>query len=238
MSRRKKLHNPFRAVRGIKGRKPRKKRKRLHAYLVWILFFTLIVLVYRYIEFEMLPTVVAISNMRIQTVSNDIISNAIDETLKESQINSEDLATYYYNDEGEMVSFGVNTVLVNEISAAMMKKISIKVKEYQGDVLYVPLGRLTGSSVFSNLGPRIKIRIMPYGTTSINYDSAFVNEGINQINHRIWLNIEMKIQVVAPLNSKQMKVSQTVTLVDRVINGLVPDSYINVPKDEVLNVAK
>lgn len=237
MKRRKVIHSPFKPVRNISGRKPRKKRKKLHAYMIWILFFTLIILCYRYIEYEMLPTVIAISNMRIQTVSNDIISAAIDEALRENKINTEDLATYYYNEKGEMVSFGVNTVLVNEISSAVMAKISIKVKEYKGDNLYIPLGRLTGSSIFSNLGPRIKIRIMPYGTTSINYDSAFISEGINQINHRIWLDIEMKMQVVAPLNTKQMKINQTVTLIDRVINGEVPDSYINVPKDEVLNVA-
>ncbi len=236
MKRRKVIRKSFKPVRVIKGRKPRKKRRKLHAYMIWILTFTLIFLCYRYVEYEMIPTVTAISNMRIQTVSNDIISQAIDDTLMEKNINTEDLSTYYFNDQNEMISFGVNTVLVNEISSSVMSKISEQIKAYQGDVLYIPLGRLTGSSIFSNVGPRIKVKIMPYGTISINYDSAFVSQGINQINHRIWLAIEMKIQVVAPLNSKALMVKQSITLVDRVITGHVPDSYIQVPKDEVLNV--
>lgn len=236
MKKRKVIYRPFKPIKNIKGRKPRKRRNKLHAYLIWILVFTLIILCYRYVEYELLPTVVAISNMRIQTVSNDIISEAIDDALSENDINTEDLATYYYNEKNEMISFGVNTVLVNKISSAVMKKISTRVTEYDGDLLYIPLGRFTGSSIFSNIGPLIKIKIMPYGTTSINYDSAFVSQGINQINHRIWLNIEMKIQIVAPLSTKEMKVTQTVTLIDRVINGSVPDSYISVPKDKVLDV--
>ncbi|MBC7960274.1 MAG: sporulation protein YunB [Vallitaleaceae bacterium] len=238
MKARRPIRHLFGHVPIMKGHRPRKKRRRFQATLIWTLFFVLIILCFRYVENEMMPTLLAVSNMRIQTVSNEIISKAIDETFRESNINTDDLATFYFNEEGSLISFGVNTVLVNEISAAVMEKISIKVREYQGDELYIPLGRMTGSNIFSSMGPKIKVKIMPYGTTTIHYDSAFVSEGINQINHRIWLNVEMTMQVVAPLNKTQTKVNQTVTLVDRVINGNVPDQYINVPKDEVLNVVK
>lgn len=234
------LRNPFKKTKVIKGRKPqnRKRKKRFHAYLIWTMFFVLIFLTYRFIENEMLPAITDISSMRIQTVSTDIISQAIDETLSEKNVHTEDLVTYYYNNSGDLISFGVNTVLVNEISISVLEKINGKIQQYHGDYFCIPIGALTGSHLFSSMGPKMKIKIMPYGTTTINYDSAFVSEGINQINHKIWLDVEMSMQVIIPFTTSEMKINQTITLVDRVINGNIPDQYISVPKDEVLNVVQ
>jgi hypothetical protein len=40
-----------------------------------------------------------------------------------------------------------------------------------------------------------------------------------------------------PLDSDKITVSQQVTLVDRLINGKVPESYVDVPYDNILDVA-
>ncbi|PKM52420.1 MAG: sporulation protein YunB [Firmicutes bacterium HGW-Firmicutes-7] len=197
-----------------------------------------IVLFFRYIEDELMQTVVAMSKLKVTTMSNQIINEAIEETLTEYSTSTEGFVTYYYNEKGEMISFGVNAVLINQMNADIIYKINDDIGKYDQEILSIPLGRLLGESVFSNYGPNINVSILPYGTVTTNYKSSFVATGINQINHRIWIEIDMTMQVVVPLSSAQVKVCQEVTLVDRVINGEVPEQYINVPEQGLLNVIR
>ncbi|PKM95522.1 MAG: sporulation protein YunB [Firmicutes bacterium HGW-Firmicutes-1] len=232
------LIHPFLAKKVIKGRKPRKERNRFKSMFTLILFMAFIVLIVRYIENELMPTVVAMSNMKVSTMSNSIINKAVDETFEEYNASTEGLVTYYYNEKGEVISFGVNTVLINQMNSEIVDKINKQIESFDKEVLSIPIGRLLGESVFSNFGPNINVSILPYGKVTTNYKSSFVATGINQINHRIWIDVEMTIQIVVPLNKTQVEVCQELTLVDRVINGNVPDQYINVPKDEILNIVK
>lgn len=232
------LKYPFLTSKVIKGRKPKKERRKFKSFITLFMFMAFIVLIFRYIENELMPTVIAMSNLKVSTMSNSIINKAVDDTLKENNTTTESLVTYYYNEKGEMISFGVNTVLTNQISSGIIDKINKEVDSYHNEKLSIPIGRLLGKSVFSNFGPNIKVSILPYGTATANYKSSFVSTGINQINHRIWLEVEMTMQIVVPLNKTQVKVYQEVTLIDRVINGVVPEQYINVPEDEILNVVQ
>lgn len=225
----KKIRSPFKTIKVIKGKKPKRYRIKYKTYIIMFLFFILFILSYRYVENELMSTVVAIADMKIRTISTNIISNAIDEILQENNINTESLVTYYYDEEGKIISIGINSVLINLISSGVIKKVSSEIDAYNSDKLSIPIGRLMGKSVFSNFGPKIKIKILPYGTVTTSYDSSFTSTGINQINHRIWLNVEMTMQVIIPINTAKVKVNQEVTLVDRVINGDVPNQYIVVP---------
>lgn len=222
----------------IWGRKPKKERRKIKSLITFLLIIGFVSLCYNYIEKELLPTVMAISEFKIRTMSTNIISKAVDDTLNELNINTESLVTYYYDDEGNYESFGVNSVLINQISSEIVERINNEVNGYKDEQLSIPLGKLLGKSVFANSGPRIHVNVLPYGTATTNYKSSFEATGINQINHRIWINVQMTMQVIVPLNSTKVTVCQDVTMIDRVINGQIPSQYINVPKDEILNVVE
>lgn len=225
--------------RNIKGRKPRNKKKRILGYLfiliAMISFSTFFV--YEYIDNKILPVVVAMSQLKIKTIATQSINDAVKKTLEEREINTDDLVSYYYNDSGEIVSCGIDTIKINEICAEVINKIAEEVDRYSDEKIPIPAGHLIGSNVFANTGPDINVEILPFGTATINYDREFRSTGINQINHRVWLNIETTMQVVVPLASEKVTVTQQVTLVDRIISGTVPPNYVNVPETNILDVA-
>lgn len=228
--------------RNIKGKKPKKKRA-LHFHLrrskkvyIFILVFILSFFIYKQIDLQVMPTIIAMAELKGETIATNVINTAVKETLDENKINDDELVSYAYNSEGEVISCAVNTILINEICTGVISNIAEQLDYIGTTPLRIPLGNFTGNSIFSNTGPDIKIDILPAGTATIDYGSNFTSTGINQINHRVWLNVQTKVQVVVPLEAKQLVVKQQITLVDRILSGDVPPNYVNVPEESILDV--
>lgn len=222
--------------RNIRGSRPRAQTFRYQILIIISLFTILVLLIYRYVDNNMLPIAMAISKMKAQTLSTQLINKAVTDTIRENNINADDLITYYYNKEGEISSCGVDTVLINKICGGVSEKLSFENNEYNKNI-YIPFGNIAGKSIFTNWGPNIKANVRPYGTVKLDYGRQFESVGINQVNYRVWLDVQISLQIVVPLDSDKITVSQQVTLVDRLINGKVPESYVDVPYDNILDVA-
>ncbi len=231
--------------RQIKGVKPRRKKNRKHRKknaltkltIIIILITVIFILLYEYIDRQIMPSVIAMSEMKIKTISTTIINEAVNKTLQEANINTDDLVTYYFDNNGDIASCGIDTITINQICADVINNISSSVDTYQEASIPIPIGNVVGTSILANLGPSIAVEVMPYGTATINYDREFRSTGINQINHRIWLTIETTMQIVVPLATEKVNVVQHVTLVDRILSGDVPPNYVNVPENNILDVA-
>lgn len=224
--------------RSIKGRKPHNKKR--IKYIKLLIYFTIIaglgMSTYNYLDKQCMPTLLAIAELNAKTQGSEIINNAVKEVLQDSKVETEELITYYYNSDGELTSIGINTIKINEISSQVIYTINEDIKSLSLEKIMIPFGHIIGSNVFANVGPNIGVELQPVGTTTINYNREFYSTGINQVNHRVWLDIETTIQVVVPMATEQITVSQQFTLIDNVINGVVPPNYINIPEDNVPNV--
>lgn len=225
--------------REIKGRKPINKKRRF--YIKIFLIMLLIILMgyncYIYINKRVIPILFAITEKKIQTKATLIINRAVKEVIQENNITADQLVTYHYNEKGELQSCGVNTIKINEFSAYVIDKITEDMERLRLDKIFIPLGNIINKSAFANFGPEISIDVIPVGSILINYDREFQSAGINQVNHRVWLNIKTNLQVVIPMITKEVSISQQVMLVDRVLNGGNPNSFVNVPEDNILDVA-
>ncbi|MGL4346113.1 MAG: sporulation protein YunB [Cellulosilyticaceae bacterium] len=193
--------------------------------------------IYIQLDREVMPTVMAMAKLKGTSLATESINEAINQTLSTQQITVEDLLSYDYNDKGELVSWNVNSILINKICTEIVTNANQELQHIGEVSLKIPLGNLTGSRIFANLGPDITIKVMPVGTVKVDYDNDIRSTGINQVNHTVWLNIEATVQVVVPLFSDQVQVKRKVVLIDKMISGQVPPSYVNVPKESILDVA-
>jgi sporulation protein YunB len=94
------------------------------------------------------------------------------------------------------------------------------------------LGLVTGSTIFANTGPPIKIVIVPVGAIDVDVMDEFVEAGINQTKHRIFLNIKTDLRVVVPLMSSTVSVSMQVPVTESIIIGPVPEWYMKFNAEE------
>jgi len=81
--------------------------------------------------------------------------------------------------------------------------------------------------IFANTGPKIPVTLTPVGYVGTRIIDEFEEAGINQVRHKIYLEISSDIQVVIPFISDVTTVSVTVPLVDAIYPGEVPDTVIN-----------
>lgn len=181
---------------------------------------------------EVMPVVRSMARSEAKTIAVKSINIGVNKTLKANKVTTQDLLFYDYNDAGEIVSWNVNSIRINELCTDIAEIITEELNE-TGDIqLKIPIGVLAGAHMFSNVGPNINVKVLPKGTANIDYKNQLRATGINQVNHVVWLEIELQMQIIVPLSSEEMLVKRRVVLVDKVISGKVPTHYLNLPFNE------
>lgn len=202
-----------------------------------IIIIAIITVTYIQLDRQIIPTVLAMAKIKANSVATKAINQGITQSLLTNQTTMQNLISYDYNDSGELVSWNVNSIMINNLCASIVDNTMDELQTIGVVKFKIPLGNLTGSRLFANIGPEISVDVLPIGTVRVNYDNSLRSTGINQVNHTVWLDVEATVQVVVPLFSDQVIVQRRVVLIDKVISGDVPPSYVNVPKEDILDVA-
>ncbi|HOQ17307.1 MAG TPA: sporulation protein YunB [Defluviitaleaceae bacterium] len=225
--------------RRIKGKKPKRVKniykKKIRFSVITFLILILLLLFYIRINSKIMPTVMTIAHIKANSIATEAISKAVNDAFRKKNITAQDLVVYDYNDEGEIVSWSINTPVINELCADIVVGITKELENSPKTTIKVPLGNITEGKIFANIGPKISIQVLPTGSAVINYDKEFRSTGINQINHTVWLNVDTVVKVVIPMSSEEIRVSRKVILVDKVLSGKVPPSYVDTTQDSILD---
>lgn len=211
----------------------RSPQHKIQGILTLFIIIAIISMLYIQLDRQIMPAVMAMAEMEAQTVATQAINEGITQSLLTNQTTMQDLISYDYNDSGELVSWNINSIMVNTLSASIAEYTLSELKQIGTIKFKIPLGNVTGSRIFANIGPEMSVNVLPVGTVSVDYENELRSTGINQVNHTVWLNVEATVQVVVPLFSTQTVVSRRVVLIDKVISGEVPPSYINIPEKNV-----
>lgn len=218
---------------GFSGLKSNKKyrhnTKGLHkVFTIFIIIILIIVIIWSFANKEVMPVIRSMARHEVNMIATKCINESVNQTLKENKVTTQDLLFYDYNEEGEVISWNVNSIMINHLCTQVSENIAHKLQQVGTIRLKIPSGSVGGASMFSNLGPKINVGVFPKGSAYVDYKNELINTGINQVNHVVWLEIETNIQIVAPLSSEEVVVKRKIILVDKVISGKVPSSYINV----------
>lgn len=210
---------------------------KIQAILSMIIIIAIISVTYIQLDRQIIPTVLAMAKIQANTVATKAINQGITQSLLINQTTMQDLISYDYNDSGELVSWNVNSIMINNLCASIVDHTMDELQNIGIVKFKIPLGNMTGSRLFANIGPEVGVDVLPIGTIKVNYDNNIRSTGINQVNHTVWLDVEATVQVVVPLFSDQIIVKRRVILIDKVISGAVPPNYVNVPEKDILEVA-
>jgi sporulation protein YunB len=83
------------------------------------------------------------------------------------------------------------------------------------------------------VGPRIVISITPIGTVTTRILSDFEQAGINQIRHKIYLEVIAHMQVIVPMVVTTDDIVAQVPITEVLIMGDVPQTFIQVDGKEI-----
>ncbi|NMA95478.1 MAG: sporulation protein YunB [Clostridiales bacterium] len=182
------------------------------------------------------PTVIAMSEARVEHMATIAMNNAVEKTLG-SDIKYTDLVNILTDNNGNITMIQANTVRMNNLASDASSMTLFEITKMGDQGIEVPLGSMFNSRILAGRGPNIKIKIIPVGSVSTEFDTEFENAGINQTRHKIFLNMRAQVRVVVPLGSDVVSVSAKVPISETIIVGDVPDYYVNIDeKDKILNL--
>lgn len=205
----------------------RRTRKNLLSFLLMLLFFFLIlILIFNGVSNQLMPTVLALSEAKAKYIATEIATDVVNQKLKD--LNYNDLIFLQRDANEKITALQTDIVEMNKISAEIATAIQERMAGLDSMYVQVPLGNIFGNSFLSNRGPKITIKIIPYGNIDVDFKTEFTSAGINQTRHKISIEIKSRMLVIVPLVKKGSEIVTRIPVAETVIVGEVPDSFINV----------
>lgn len=92
-------------------------------------------------------------------------------------------------------------------------------------VVEIPLGQATGSTILSNLGPKIPVHFEIVGSIQSDIMTEKEEIGINGALIEIYIPVTVNVQIVVPFMTENKTISTKVYVDSRIIMGDVPEFY-------------
>ena len=162
---------------------------------------------------------------------------------------SETIRNYNYSDfvivhmdKGQNIKMlEANMVNINTVISDITEKIQNEINNKKGEEIYISSGNLTGITLLSGRGPNIPIRIIPIGNIKTEFKSEFIEKGVNQTLHRLYLEIYCEISILTPFNTIDETINNQFIIAENIIVGNIPTTYYNLEgmeKDEATQIMK
>ena len=193
----------------------------LLALLIFLIFRLFILL-----EHNLRTTILRAAGVRANHNATEAVNEAILKNVAEG-VSYQDLILLVKDDSGRIVFSQVNNAALSGIIAAANLHAQKALASVSREKIQIPLGQVFDSYLLAHVGPRIPVRISPLGVVKTNLIDKFESAGINQVRHKIYLEVQAEMQVVITLMAEKKEVSTTIPLVDAIYPGEVPRTVID-----------
>lgn len=206
--------------------------------LVFVISFFCLYLLDKKINSVLLPYI----NVEVERLVNNIVNKTISEEMGRIDINS----IIVRNDIENTLSYDTNAIniLDNKITNKLQNNL-MNIDNGKLDEFYVPVrvkngrfknikngilcdisvGSLRGSTLFSNVGPTIPIKLLFSSQLNSQIDIEVNEYGINNAIMKVYFSVEIKEQITMPLTSKRQKIKIKKPLTIDIVQGKIPDYY-------------
>jgi len=181
------------------------------------------------------PNLDEISRLKAKGVVAEIIGKTVRETFSDGS-GPEDYFVIKKNEEGRIQLIQANTGLMNRKMSALTVALQEKYRSMEPELIEIPVGTVFGSPIISQIEQSIQVRVLPLSVSSCDFETAFESQGINQTKHQIFVCIETDVRVLQPFSHETFKMTTRMLLSELVIMGDVPENYVSVPKEDILDV--
>lgn len=204
--------------------KYKRKRKRLAIAISSIILLFAVVVVY--IRFVVTPVVKTVAEEKVRALTVSTVNAAVTSVL-EAEPSFVDMVEYGHDANGDLHSIKINATRVNAVMQRSVQKTQNGLSDMISSGVNIPVGSVSGITFLSGKGPNLNVAVIPVGSVDARLRSEFSEIGINQTIHKIYLSLDSTIKIIIPGAGNTIKSSSEVLLVESVIIGKVPDTYLN-----------
>lgn len=174
-----------------------------------------------------------------KAVAVNVVAIKINQSLKEGITNGElqgDLLHVERDSEGKVQYVEADSRLITRLVLAFSMKMNENYNLGDTEVVPMNLGILTGNKILSQLPLTVNVKVMPLSLTKFQCETEFETQAINQTRYKVYCTVTSNVQILAPFSWETAEINRKVLLAEAVIVGDVPENYVQVPQDDILDV--
>lgn len=189
------------------------------------IFFTLffLILLIWLVFAKLQPSFIKYAKVYSNNIANEVVNSAIDDVFVKEEYQS--LAKIMENSSENIKAIETDTSKVNRLKSALIQSMQKNINLHKSDTVYVPLGSCSNLYFLAGLGPKVPIRIYPVSIVNADFKESFDSVGINQVKHKLYLDVSMKMSFVGILFAQADTVETSVLLNETIIVGDTPTYY-------------
>lgn len=201
------------------------RRQRIKPKIIFLIIIAGLFLSLFYVERALRHTVITLAEAEAIWSATHAINTAVLEHVS-AHVSYADLIKPEKDANNQVIFMQINTMLVNKIKSEAEIAIQDSLRELEQKRISIPFGQVFGAKLLSNLGPMIRLVVVPMGTVHVDVADSFEAAGINQTRHRIYLNVRSDVRVVFPLLDREVPITTQIPIADAIIVGPVPQVYL------------
>lgn len=211
-------------------------------FVFTLIMITLITFIIIYMYNKAVPVIITLCESCARAIALEVTNEAITENIRDTKY--DDLVELKEDSKGRVIALNANVMELNRLSTEISTNISKKLLNVERRYIKVPLTSIFNLSIFSGYGPRIPLSIVSTGNVMAKFKSEFEQAGINQIRHRIFIEVTTKVGLVAPFYTASQEYVNDITVAETVLVGETPETYYNItgsninPDDTRLEIIK
>lgn len=205
------------------------------ASIIVAITLIIVLICFSYFENNIKNIVYDLAKAQVRAMATNAFNNAVSEIFNEGTDYS-NLISVVLDNEGKVTMIRADTVKMNMLASETALLAQEKISRLDESGVNIPLGSMFNSQLLSGRGPKIKIKIIPVGSVSTQFITEFQQAGINQTRHKIYLLGTTHVNIIIPTGTSVVEVNSFVPIAESIIIGEVPDSFVMVENDDLLNL--
>ena len=224
--------------------------KKIHIFtLLLIIILSSFICSYKLLKYysvKMSPVVFTYAESEVKKLTTLIINKSITKQMSVG-LDVDNLLNITRNSNGDIQMISYNSITVTKLLNSVTNLVQLNIKSIEegnvdllelpdiydeekmkhGIVYEIPLGTVTDNFLLANLGYKIPVKFTLVGSTTTNLDTKITEYGINNALLEIFITIDVTTQINIPFVSKEVNMSTSVPVAIKLIQGLIPEYYIN-----------
>lgn len=202
------------------------RNKKFTRFKVLVVFICLLIIgVMLYFQRNVTKVLISISEATIRSITTVAVNDAIYYTLNDT-MRYEDLIHIDRDEAGNVTAITSDSLKINRIARDTAYLSQENLNKMSAEGIQVPIGALTGIEALAGFGQKINLKIIPISNVECRFVSKFVDAGINQTKHSLYLEIVSDISIIMPSKSTNLASTIEVLICESVIVGKIPDTYL------------
>ena len=218
-----------------------RRRRRIHVLvrskrtllLIWIVIVCIFgSLFFLIADMKLRPIIREMALTRAQYLATRAINDAVTQEISRHDAEYTNLVIFEKDADNRISALKTDVIKVNQLKTSVTDAVLTCLGEIDTSELSVPIGNAIGGGLLSGRGPRIPVKLLPIGTVTTDFASAFSSAGINQTRHQIIMHVTASIRVILPGGSVTTDVTLPVNVAETILVGTVPGNYTYIDDTE------